>query len=158
MTMNAKKTAKKSQTYVDLLKEDHRKVKALFKKFENAEETEERRRIVEEAVQELKIHAQLEEEIVYPALSRVLDDEKLVPEAEEEHNIAKTLIAEIEKLDPEDEKYCAKFTVLGEYVDHHIEEEESEMLNRAKDTDVEELTNRLIERKEELMSEHAASK
>jgi hemerythrin-like domain-containing protein len=156
--MATKKT--KNPTYVDLLKEDHRKVQALFKQFEKTEDENEKKDIVNEAIQELKIHSQLEEEIVYPALREVeeVEEEELIQEAEVEHQVAKDLIAELEQMDSNDELYCAKFTVLGEYINHHIEEEESEIFSYAKETDKEELTQRLIERKEQLMNEIMASR
>jgi hypothetical protein len=143
---------------VELLKEDHEKVKSLFQEFEEAEETEEKDRIVATALNELEVHATVEEEIVYPAIRDTDDDEEhreKVAEAFEEHHAAKLLIGELRNMRSNDERYYAKFKVLSEMVKHHIEEEESEMLPKAEQggLDVEALGEEITERKESLMEE-----
>jgi hemerythrin superfamily protein len=142
----------------DMLREDHRKVKELFRKFEQTENTNERKAIVESALTELDIHARLEEEIFYPAVRsevREEETEELMNEAEEEHHVVDVLAREIMKLQPDDPEYAAKFTVLYENVEHHIEEEESEMLPKADELGperMEELGMRMQERKQALMT------
>ncbi len=119
---------------IQLVKQDHRTVEQLFKQFERAEKagrTAELRRVVEKVVKELSVHAAIEEQVLYPALRRgdaSTEDEVL--EALEEHHLVKLTLLELEKMSPEDERYCAKMTVLMESVRHHVEEEESELLPR----------------------------
>jgi len=147
---------KKSPDAVDMLKADHKKVKELFSEFEDADSPKEQKRIADEAMMELKIHTVLEEEIFYPTVRREIDDEdKIMEEADEEHHVAKMLIAELEQMQEDDEHFEAKFTVLAESVRHHIKEEEGEMLPRAKKTDVDmkALGEKMMERKEQLKSE-----
>jgi len=137
---------------IALLKSDHEKVKDLFKQFESAESQEDKDGIIEQAIAELKIHAQIEEEIFYPALRGEVEDD-LMNEADEEHHIARVLIAELEAGEgDEDERRNAKFNVLAESVRHHIKEEEGEMMPSAKktNTDFQALGMRMVERKNEL--------
>ncbi|MDQ9169294.1 hemerythrin domain-containing protein [Oxalobacteraceae bacterium R-40] len=129
-------TAKKSQDNlaIDLLVDDHKKVKKLFKDFDKLKEKgepEEKQALVEEICNELILHTQIEEEIFYPA-AREIVEEDMVNEAEVEHASAKDLIEQIQALDPSDPMYDAKVTVLGEYIEHHVEEEEKEMFPKVK--------------------------
>jgi hemerythrin-like domain-containing protein len=116
---------------------DHRRVKSLFKEFEKAKETGHRKEqsqkaaLVEQICTELKIHAEIEEEIFYPAVRKQIDDSDLMDEALVEHAGAKDLIAQLEAMDPAEDLYDAKVTVLGEQIDHHVKEEEGEMFPRA---------------------------
>jgi hemerythrin-like domain-containing protein len=136
---------------IGLLEEDHKKVKKLFRQFESAEGGRAKQRIVAEAIKELKVHAQVEEEIFYHALRKVVEEDK-VDEAEEEHHVMRLLIAELEKMTARTSRYDAKFTVLAESVRHHIEEEESEVFPEAKGKiDEAALGERLLARKQELM-------
>jgi len=137
---------------VEMLKEDHSKVKGLFEEFEGAE-ARERGEIAKTAIQELEIHADLEERLIYPAIRQEIEEDDMMNEAVEEHHLVHVLIAELKKLKPNDEKFKAKFCVLGELVKHHIEEEENEMLPRAEQSDIdwEALEVRVIKRKEALM-------
>jgi hemerythrin-like domain-containing protein len=140
---------------VDMLREDHEKVKNLFDEFEDADE-DEKEQIVRTAINELTIHATLEEEIFYPAVRPVIDDEEQLDEALEEHHVAKLLIAELQDMKPGDERYDAKFKVLAESVRHHIEEEDSEVLSKAEkadELDLESLGEQMMERKQELQEE-----
>ena len=143
-----------------ILAEDHKKVIELFDEFERMKEDEDtddeaKQILVETACAELTIHAQLEEEIFYPAARDAIDDMDLLDEAEVEHASAKQLITELAAMQPGDDLYDAKFTVLGEYVKHHIQEEEKELFPKLKkaDLDLEELGQEISERKLELQEE-----
>ena len=113
----------------DLLKKQHKSVKALFKKVENTEDARRRRQLMEQIANELKIHTKIEEEIFYPAVREVGTSkaEKLVDESFEEHHVVDLVLAELPKVDPEDDRFAAKMTVLSELVEHHADEEEEEM-------------------------------
>jgi hemerythrin superfamily protein len=141
-------------TLIEMLKEDHQKVKALFEEFEGADDSKTKQRIVETALMELDVHAKLEEGLVYPAVREEIDDEDLMDEALEEHHVVHVLIAELKKMKPSDDRFDAKFTVLAENVKHHIKEEESEMLPKAEglDIDWESLEQQVLKRKERLMT------
>ena len=116
---------------LELLMADHRKVEDLFEQFEQEKESDEgtRREIAQQICTELTIHAQVEEELFYPWLKENLDDEdmEMVEEAYVEHATAKDLIAQIEGATDIDEQYNAKVKVLGEYIKHHVQEEENEI-------------------------------
>lgn len=140
-----------------LLKQDHDKVKKLFREFESAGENAHQRKqeIADTVFRELEIHAKVEEEIFYPAVEADSDKEgqELVKEAYEEHRVVKRLIDELQKMTTEDEMFDAKFKVLQENVEHHIEEEEGELFPEAKkaiEDEVEEITEEVEERKEDL--------
>jgi len=140
---------------VKLLKDDHKKVKELFTEFEAADGRS-KRRIANEAIMELDVHAAIEEEIFYPAMLEALKDEFVVAEAEEEHHVVHVLIDELRDMDKPDVHFDAKFKVLSENVKHHIEEEEREMLSKASKAGKElldRLGEQMLERKEALMRE-----
>nr|WP_246860793.1 hemerythrin domain-containing protein [Noviherbaspirillum sp. UKPF54] len=124
-------------------------------KEDNDPDDESKQLLVENTCAELTIHAQVEEELFYPALREAIDDLDLLDEAEVEHASAKQLITELAAMQPEDDLYDAKFTVLGEYVKHHIQEEEKEMFPKAKkaDLDLEGLGDEIRQRKLELREE-----
>lgn len=138
---------------IELLREDHQKVQDLFEEFEGADNRS-RQRIADQALTELEIHAKVEEGLVYPAIREALDEEDMMDEALEEHHAAELLIKELRKMGPTDERYRAKFTILAEMVKHHIEEEESDMLPQAEDTDIDmaELGQEATALKEKLLS------
>ena len=145
-----------------LLARDHAEVKKLFKQYEklaDAEaEGEERQALAERICAMLTMHATIEEEIFYPAAREADVEDDLLDEAEVEHASAKELIAQIQGMEPDDDLYDAKVTVLGEYVEHHVQEEEGEMFpkcRRAK-MDLAGLAASLAERKAELMAEQPA--
>lgn len=139
---------------IDMLKEDHQKVKALFEEFEDAKDSKTKQRIVETALMELDIHAKLEEGLVYPAIRSEIDEEDLMDEALEEHHVVHVLIAELKKMKPSDDRFDAKFTVLAENVKHHVKEEESEMFPKAEECDIdwETLEQQVMKQKEKLMT------
>ena len=143
-----------SNPAVSLLKEDHAKVKRLFDEFEAAKGRPAKRKIVVEALTELKVHAAIEEELFYPAVRKAIGKE-IMNEADEEHHVAKLLIAELDSMDGSESHYDAKFMVLAENVRHHIEEEENEMLPKAKGVklDFEALAAKMERRKERLLAD-----
>ncbi|OGA66763.1 MAG: hypothetical protein A3G81_10520 [Betaproteobacteria bacterium RIFCSPLOWO2_12_FULL_65_14] len=149
------KSKTKAAGALEMLKEDHAKVQKAFKEFEklDREDTETIKKVVETVCEELKVHATLEEEIFYPAVRDAIDDEDIMNEALVEHETAKMLIEQLENMGPDDPNLHATFTVLGEYVKHHVKEEEDEMFAQAKKTDLgfEDLAQRMKERKQELM-------
>lgn len=141
-----------------MLAEDHRKVTKMFDQFEKMKEDEDdeaKQILVETACAELTVHAQIEEEIFYPALRETLDESDLLDEAEVEHACAKQLITELNGMEPGDDLYDAKFTVLGEYMKHHIQEEEKEIFPKVKKAkmDLDSLGEELRQRKMELREE-----
>jgi hypothetical protein len=142
-----------SHNALTLLKDDHELVKDLFERFEDSEDASEKKQLAEQAIAELKIHAEMEEELFYPALRKAGAD-GVIEEADEEHHVAKLLIAELEMMSGDEENWDAKFTVLAESVRHHIKEEESEVFKKAKksDMDLDALGRAMYERKQELKS------
>ena len=121
---------------ITLLKKDHRTVEKLFKRFEKAGEAAyvEKREIVARVIEELSVHAVIEEQVFYPYVRRNVEgveDDTL--EALEEHHIVKWVLSELEGMDATDERYVAKTTVLIENVRHHVEEEEGELFPRVAD-------------------------
>ena len=144
---------------IEELKADHRRAKQAFReaeKLDAEQDGEELQAIVEHTCAELEVHARLEEEVFYPAARETLKEEDLVDEAEVEHNSAKALIAQLREMGPEDEKYAATFKVLGEYVNHHIKEEENEMfpgLEGRSGAQWEEVQQQMLTKREQLMSE-----
>jgi hypothetical protein len=136
---------------IAILLKDHDRVKELFDRFEKAKTAAQKEKIIADAVTELKIHAILEEEIFYPAVRKPVGKD-LMNEADEEHHIARVLIAELELDGRADDHRDAKFTVLSESVRHHIGEEEREMLPKAKALaiDFEALGQQMLARKASL--------
>lgn len=110
----------------DLLKRQHKEVRTLFKSIEKTENARERRQLMEQVATALEAHTLIEEEIFYPAM-RDVDSKKaeeMVNEAFEEHHVVKLVLGELPKVDPQDERFEAKMTVLSELVEHHVEEED----------------------------------
>ena len=143
-----------------LLKADHRKVEELFEKFESASGKNARLKIVEQVCLELKIHAQIEEELFYPAFRGKIEDD-ILDEAHVEHDGAKVLINDLLANGANDEYLDAKVTVLSEEIAHHVGEEEKPkegMFAQCRQTDVDlvELRDRLMARKQELLEQAKA--
>jgi Hemerythrin HHE cation binding domain len=113
---------------VKLLMKQHREVEALFKKIEQTEKANERKELMGQIKQKLELHTMIEEDIFYPAIRELDTDkaEEMVLEAYEEHHVVKLVLAELPNVDPEDERFEAKMTVLKELVEHHVEEEEQD--------------------------------
>ena len=142
-----------TNSVLTMLKADHKNVKALFAKYEEATPRT-RQDIAQTAIHELEVHAELEEGLIYPAIRKAIDDEELMNEALEEHHLVHVLIAELKELDPGEDAFSAKFTVLGELVKHHVKEEEGEMFPQALKAkiDWEALTAEVMERKAQRMA------
>lgn len=154
--MPAKKSSEKMDV-VALLKADHRKVEDLFKKFSKAKDARTKKALAQEICTELSVHAQIEEEIFYPAADGKVDDD-LRLESYVEHDGAKVLIAEISQGNPDDEFYDAKMTALCEQIHHHVKEEEKPaegMFAQARKAglDMDALGEQLKARKEELLAQ-----
>lgn len=145
----------KTQDAVALLKADHAEVHAMFEEYEGLGDRANvsKNKLVAKICKALKIHTQIEEEIFYPAVREASKDtEDMVDEAVVEHASAKDLIAQLEEMDPEDDLYDAKVKVLGELIDHHVEEEEEEMFPKARKLklDMDALGEEMAMRRDEL--------
>ncbi|HUP90028.1 MAG TPA: hemerythrin domain-containing protein [Longimicrobiales bacterium] len=119
---------------LELLEEDHKRFKAMLK---DGEETTERARVgraelLKRLTRDLQIHERMEEEVLYPALKTHPEAKDIVLEGFEEHHVADMIIAELSETDVSDERWAAKWKVLQESLEHHIEEEEGEMFKKAK--------------------------
>lgn len=146
------RTSRSTPNAINLLMEDHARVKKMFKQFEKSKdkmEDAEKAELVQTICKELTLHAQVEEEIFYPAAREAIEEQDLLDEAEVEHASAKELIAQLQSMGPSDELYDAKVTVLGEYVDHHVKEEEKQMFPKVRKArvDLEHLAEEIAERK-----------
>ena len=151
-------TASKSQDAITLLTAQHREVHAMFEKFENMTDRAKvsKKKLADDICQALIMHTTIEEEILYPAVREATEEtEDMVDEAVVEHASAKDLIAQIQEMDPGDDLYDAKVKVLGEYIDHHVKEEEGELFPKVKKSklDLGVLGERIAARKGELLGE-----
>lgn len=149
------------QDATQILTADHRKVSKIFAEFEKVKDKDSARKqvLVRMACDELTVHAQVEEEIFYPALYEAFKekDEALVDEAEVEHGTIKQLIATLQASDPDDRLYDANFIVLSEYVKHHVKEEQDEIFpkaRKAKSLDLKQMGDEIKARKAQLMDEY----
>ena len=150
----AEKPKTQSPDALALLKADHDLVQDLFDKFEKAKTDKQKATLAEQICTELTIHAQIEEEIFYPAVREAIGEDDLMDEADVEHAGAKDLIAQIDASAPGEEHFDAKVTVLGEYIKHHVKEEQSEMFPKVRkaDLDLKALGAEMDARKAELQS------
>jgi iron-sulfur cluster repair protein YtfE (RIC family) len=139
-------------TAVDLLKEDHEKVKGLFEKFEKAKSEDEKEEIADQVDLELRVHSMIEEEILYPAMKDI--DGEITAESFEEHGVVEELLNELATMDLEEDQFEAKFKVMKENVEHHIEEEENNMFPQcSKIPNYDEIGLKLAQRKKELLDQ-----
>ena len=152
----ASSAAAKPADAIKLLKDDHKEVKAWFAEFDKTDDDAKKQDLADKICKALTVHAQIEEEIFYPAAYDALDQDgdDLLDEAEVEHASAKELIAQIEASKVGEPLFDAKVTVLGEYIDHHVEEEEGELFPECRDSsmDLKDLGVQLAARKAELMA------
>lgn len=153
---SSKRGASRQPEALAMLIKDHQNVQKLFRQFEKAESPQQKAEIAEQACNELTVHAELEEQLFYPAVREAIDDTDLLDEAEVEHSVATDLIEKLKGMDAADEEYAATFKVLGEYVNHHIREEEEELFPRVKKAglDLEAMAEEMRQRKRELMEQH----
>jgi hypothetical protein len=135
-----------------LLKEDHQKVDGIFQQLEPTTERAEKTRqeLFTRLRMELDIHTQVEEKIFYPAIKQAAETREITLEGYEEHHLVKTILREMEGLDVTDEQWTAKLKVLKENVEHHVEEEESEMFQKARNVLTEEEITQLGEQMMEM--------
>jgi hemerythrin-like domain-containing protein len=153
---NGGRKAPRRENALTLLRGDHEAVSALFERYEKGKErmsSSQKAELVQEICKELKIHTTIEEEIFYPAVREQVESaEDMLGEATVEHASAKDLIAQLEEADVEDELYDAKVKVLGEYVKHHVKEEQNELFPevRGSELDLTALGEQLKQRKSEL--------
>ena len=154
-----KRAAPDARSHLDA---DHRKVKKMFGEYETltkskaASAGQKRRELANEICLELTVHAQIEEQIFYPALRQAIKSTDLLDEAKVEHATVKDLIAQLESASGVDEMFDAKVKVLGEYIDHHVKEERNEIFvqaRAARGLDLVAMREQLAARKEELMEE-----
>jgi len=147
------------QDAVSLLSSDHAEVKQMFEEYrrlvQDSAGDDRRGELAGQICSALTVHAEIEEDIFYPALRESLEDDLALDQAEVEHDIARDLIEQIESMEPDDALFDARMLVLAEYVEHHVQEEESEIFPLAEQSriDLAELGAELAERRHELMAE-----
>lgn len=157
-TTTERQPSGKPQDATALLRADHEAVGSLFADYEKTRAPARKKELVAKICTELSVHAQIEEEIFYPAVKLALKDKKLVPEATVEHATLKALIAQVEGVEPEGEMFDARIKVMSEYVKHHVKEEQGQIFPKAKSTklDMHVLGALLAERKAELLTQRAS--
>jgi hemerythrin-like domain-containing protein len=147
-----------------LLKEDHQKVSGIFQQLEPTTERAEKTRteLFAQLKQELDVHARIEETIFYPAIKQASETREVVLEGYEEHAVVKTLLSELEGMDVTSEQWTAKLKVLMENVEHHVEEEEGEMFQKARqvlsEEQIKQLGERMAEEKKRLLAQSSAAR
>lgn len=151
------KANNKQQDAIDLLVSQHNEVKGLFKQFDDLGEraTTSKKKLANEICEQLIMHTAIEEEIFYPALREASKEMKdMIDEAVVEHASAKDLIAQVQEMEPGEDLYDAKVTVLGEYIEHHVDEEEEEMFPKVRKLglDLEALGAEMAARRDELLA------
>ena len=155
------RTRQRDPLAVKLLKQDHREVENWFDEYEQLDDDREKLELFRKIALALKVHTKIEEEIFYAEERGEVEDD-LLDEARVEHEGAKKTIAEIEAMNPGDDLYDAKVKVLGEYIKHHVKEEEQPggIFAQAKrgDVDLQAMGERLKARKDELMAEMGSAK
>src|SRR5690242_6022407 len=148
----------KESNAIELLKHDHREVESMFKQFDAEDESRSKSEIAQHICLSLIVHSEIEEELFYPAAQRALDEEDrdLISEARVEHMSLKRLIDDISGSSPDDDMFAARMTVLKEYVKHHVNEEEQELMPQVKKTHnhLEALGPRRLKRKQALIQEY----
>ena len=149
-----KSAASKGPDAIALLKADHRAVEKLFGQFDKAKETGRKKALADKICRELRVHMRIEEEIFYPISRDFLKNDDIVDEAVVEHAAAKDLMSEIEAMEPGEDLYDAKMTVLEEQIEHHVEEEETDYFPKVRKTDMDlkAVGARMKARKDELMA------
>jgi hemerythrin superfamily protein len=141
-----RRTNGKAMDAIDLLKADHKEVKGWFKRYEKLHDDGEKGELAARICNALTVHTQIEEEFFYPEAREETEEDDLLDEAKVEHMSAKQLISEIESMEPGEELYDAKVKVLGEYVNHHVKEEEEELFPKVRKSDMDLAGGRLARR------------
>lgn len=158
-TATKSKTSAAAKDAIAMLRADHGAVRGLFADYEKTNSSNKKKALVAEICTALSVHAQIEEEIFYPAVKAALKDKLLVPEATVEHASVRDLIAQIEGVEPDGVVFDAKVKVLSEYVKHHVKEEQNEMFPKVKaasSLDLVELGARMAARKADLLAARAS--
>ncbi|MGH9457346.1 MAG: hemerythrin domain-containing protein [Thermoanaerobaculia bacterium] len=148
---------------IEMLKNDHKNVKAMLDEMEKRD-ADQRKELLADLERDLEIHTQLEEEIVYPAFrdasTRVIE-RRLYFEATEEHHVVDMVLPELKMVSADNERFAARVKVVRELLDHHIEEEENEMLPKMYEmlgeARLQEMGRRMVERRTELEREWAST-
>jgi len=140
---------------ITLLKADHQRVTELFEQYEKSRSTAKKQKLVTAICEELSVHALVEEEIFYPAVKAALKDKELIPEAIVEHATIKEFIAKLDGRSPDGEMFDAQVQVMGEYVKHHVKEEQTQIFPKARKSrlDMLELGRRMAEHKRQLAAD-----
>lgn len=141
---------------LEMLEQDHREVEAFFEQYEKLEEDSEKLKLAAKICVALTVHTRLEEELIYPLGRKEIEETDLIDEAEVEHASAKQLIAEIARMSPGDDLFDAKVKVLGEYVKHHVKEEENELfptMKKEADVDFYDVGKKMAARKTAMLTE-----
>lgn len=143
---------------IEMLKEDHKRVKKAFRDFSKLDpenDSQACQQLADQICTDLQLHARLEEEVFYPAARSGMDEPELIEEAEVEHASAKWLIEQLRTMSPDNPRFAATVTVLGEYVKHHIKEEEGDIFEKLSRSRIEweALLEEMHERRTELMVE-----
>src|SRR5947209_7453710 len=141
---------------LDLLQQDHREVEGYFEEYANLKGHEDKEALALKICLALQVHARIEEEVFYPAARGVLENGDLIDEAIVEHASAKQLIAEIESMEVGDQLLDAKVKVLGEQIQHHVQEEENELFPQLEGKlDLERVGQEMARLREEILTEVA---
>ena len=153
---NSRAVSNARNEVLEMLKEDHKRVKKAYRDFTKLDLEEDPERceaLVRQVLADLEVHTKLEEELLYPAARDAINEPDLIDEAEVEHESAKALIAQLNSMDVDDEKFAARFTVLCEYVMHHVKEEEGELFQQLQSArlDWETIASEMRERRAELV-------
>ena len=156
--MTSRQSGEDARDAISLLRADHANVLDLFEQFRDIRhelDEQEKDALVARICGELIVHTAVEEEMLYPEARAALGEDDLFDEATVEHAAAKDLIAQLGEMEPGDDLYDAKVSVLGEYVKHHIQEEQDRIFPRLREAavDLDALGERLAQRKAELMDE-----
>lgn len=152
------RTRGRTQEATTMLRSDHKHLNDLFSQYEEMKSASQKKALVAKICAEFKIHAQLEEEIFYPAVKKALNDDEMIPEGLVEHATISNLIGQVEGKEPDGEMFDAKIKVMAEYVKHHVKEEQQEMFPKAKASklDMRDLGAKMASRKTELLAQGSA--
>ena len=125
-------TIMRQDNIYDLLKADHQAVKELFERMTTIQDNASRTRLVAQLKQLILVHSEVEDQVFYRPLKAAESTREIIIRAEEEHRVVSRLLGELERLNPENERWSARLTVLKEMVEHHVGEEEGEIFKKAK--------------------------